>query len=892
MTSKGSGIQHKKSKKAFRSVKSKITKRTVITIIISMVTVSVLLQLSMQVLIQMSARRELTEKAYHYSKILEDYIDTSISKLDSLSVAVSSISNISSEIRSPRELLAELLVETNDDPLIYGIYAMFEPDAFDGSDMDFVNVSPYGSETGRVSLYAIKDDSGKPILDSNEDFSDEEFNQDFYSVALKTKKPYVTDPYEDMAGGESMYMFSVSVPILDTTGNAIGIIGADIILSDFYHALDPSVVFADSSYKGYLTAINENEILIYSPMFDEIGKPVDEHYTTGGTSSEDQFGDTTSIINGKKSKYATVPLRFDNYDKVYRFSVVVPTADIYRISNMVVSAMAILQFIGFAVIIIVVYRTTNRAMKPMSKLVDISKSITSGNFNVNFPEPTDDEIGLLLDNFKHMTEVFNRLMTDLFTLSEKHSDGELNFAIDTQKYEGTFEQVASSAQTMASEYSLMLLDIIKLFRSFAAGRFDQTLPSYKGQKAGINTGAERLRMDLSGVNSQINMLVGYASKGDLSRRADAGAYSGEWSTLLGSLNQLLDTVSHPLRETKQVLASVANGDFSVSMQGRYEGDFKEMKDAINSTVAAISSYIGEISHILTELASNNLDVSVQREYTGDFAAIKAALNTIIEAFNNVMYSLRVATSNVSDGLNDISAGNSHIAEGSSIQASAVDTAYEMTKSVSLHANDGLKNAITGSELTNETKRHLGTGKTQMDKMTNSMKTLTEVSEQIGKVTKVIEDIAFQTRILAFNASVEAARAGEHGKGFSVVAEEVSRLALSSQQRATEITSMIEGAIESIKESAGYSIETSDILNDVITNVDELYGIMNGNLEAAREQVDEISRLDQEMNKINDAITSNSTASQEVAARSEELAGQAEMLRGMASAFKLRVQQYE
>lgn len=86
---------------------------------------------------------------------------------------------------------------------------------------------------------------------------------------------------------------------------------------------------------------------------------------------------------------------------------------------------------------------------------------------------------------------------------------------------------------------------------------------------------------------------------------------------------------------------------------------------------------------------------------------------------------------------------------------------------------------------------------EVQKNNDDISNIVSVISQIGEKTKVINDIVFQTKLLSFNASVEAARAGDHGKGFSVVAEEVGKLAEMSGSAAHEITAMLDESIRQV-----------------------------------------------------------------------------------------------
>lgn len=110
------------------------------------------------------------------------------------------------------------------------------------------------------------------------------------------------------------------------------------------------------------------------------------------------------------------------------------------------------------------------------------------------------------------------------------------------------------------------------------------------------------------------------------------------------------------------------------------------------------------------------------------------------------------------------------------------------------------------------------GSVQMNHMMQAVREMNEASGQIEKIIKVIDDIAFQTNILALNASVEAARAGEHGKSFSVVAEEVRNLASKSAEAAKKTAGLVENTVEKANIGLNIATQTSAVLEEIVVGI--------------------------------------------------------------------------
>jgi len=192
--------------------------------------------------------------------------------------------------------------------------------------------------------------------------------------------------------------------------------------------------------------------------------------------------------------------------------------------------------------------------------------------------------------------------------------------------------------------------------------------------------------------------------------------------------------------------------------------------------------------------------------------------------------------------------------------------------------------------------------TLMDEVEENNKQISEIVKVIAQIeekAKVINDIVFQTRLLAFNASVEAARAGEHGKGFAVVAEEVGNLANMSGQSAKDITEMLQGGIEKVNnivsntrikmqtatdggkrtvEEGTRSVNVcSESLSEIVIRMNEVTEMTAQISNAIQEQEKGIQEIATSMHVFNSAAQESDKATGEVTAISGELLEQSSHL---------------
>ena len=264
-------------------------------------------------------------------------------------------------------------------------------------------------------------------------------------------------------------------------------------------------------------------------------------------------------------------------------------------------------------------------------------------------------------------------------------------------------------------------------------------------------------------------------------------------------------------------------------------------------------------------------------------ALALAIGWFITRTTNAV--LRSISESLDDGANQVASASSQVAaasqtlaEGASEQAASLEETSASLEEMASMTQRNADNASHAKETAVQTRQSADLGAQQMNTLLTAMDSIKRASEEVTKILKNIDEIAFQTNILTLNAAVEAARAGEAGAGFAVVADEVRNLAHRCAAAAKETAVKIEDSVKKSQQGAELSGEVAKSFTDIQGKIRELDQLVAEIATASREQSQGIGQVNTAVTQMDKVTQSNAASAEESASASEELNSQAAALK--------------
>ncbi len=344
----------------------------------------------------------------------------------------------------------------------------------------------------------------------------------------------------------------------------------------------------------------------------------------------------------------------------------------------------------------------------------------------------------------------------------------------------------------------------------------------------------------------------------------------------------------PIIAVRDQMGEISRGNLSAEFP--LEPDTSEigmLVDSIHETKNVLKKYIHDIDSKLAQMAEGIMNLSIDTDYIGEFLPIQNALRQILDSLNYALSQINQTARLVSDESEQVASDSRVLSDGAIDQASAIEELSSSIQSLSGQVSSTSQDADQARKISMDSADQLTVCSRQMEKLTDAMENISESSQQISGIIKTIEDISFQTNILALNASIEAARAGTSGKGFAVVADEVQSLANKSSDAAKNITELIERSMELVSYGTSLSGETTQALSVGVSGAQSTAELIQKIADSAQQQALSLEQLTAGVEQISVVVQTNTNTAEKSASSANELYRQAGELTQSVQRFRLR-----
>ena len=309
-----------------------------------------------------------------------------------------------------------------------------------------------------------------------------------------------------------------------------------------------------------------------------------------------------------------------------------------------------------------------------------------------------------------------------------------------------------------------------------------------------------------------------------------------------------------------------------------EAETRELTESVLKVVDALRP-------ALTNLSEGDLSMRITSAFSETHEPLRHQFNASLQSLDDAVSLVLVNAQSILGEVGSISVAADDLSKRTERQAATLEQFAAALSEITASVASAAEGANQANTAVLNARENAETSGQVVKEAVDAMGEIASSSQQISKITNVIDDIAFQTNLLALNAGVEAARAGEAGRGFAVVASEVRALAQRSSDAAREINALISTSGSHVDRGVALVDKAGEALSEIVQSIAGISGLVTQIATSAKEQSAGLEEINSSISQLDQVTQQNVAMFEEMTAASHTLKDEATALVGATGRFQ-------
>ncbi|MGB5823426.1 MAG: methyl-accepting chemotaxis protein [Proteocatella sp.] len=421
-------------KKNTNSLMFQIPVRIIGIILVVMLVIGLALNILLNNIISANVKTEIHYIAGHNAEVAQSYLENMQTSSKSLALEINRYKGL--DRKSAEIMLKDSLTDILKDERIFSTYFAFEPNKY------------FPDTPGGLSYYAFRDGSDikMDILNDYATYS----SGDYYAPVKQSLSANITEPYSyELSTGETVWLVTISNPILDNSGKFIGIASCDI-LSSTISGLEYDLAGFDKAYTSIVTS--EGNYIAHSADESKLGTnymdsaSADSEIFDAVQNGKDLFKEVgSSAPGGNKSILVCYPIKINGVKEAWSSAFVVNKAESLAPVRYVTAVVFIIALLGVILLAIFSFLILRKSLSPLNKVIVMAKRMGDGQLDIKNDNDAlrNDELGELMGIFQETSHKLHEYISDISHTLDNVASGNLQLQVE-REYIGDFQAIKDS----------------------------------------------------------------------------------------------------------------------------------------------------------------------------------------------------------------------------------------------------------------------------------------------------------------------------------------------------------------------------------------------------------------------------------------------------------------